>query len=226
MEYVMPKRISIGRVIGICSAVFFISVGLFFFSWSLFDRAYFWHRARYGTLMALSVDFSTTGTYTASLDYGQKIKDAFLGLDVPKKALSNKSPEELLSGLQGNFSIIDTDGKEIFSGPLIQDPNMIKTYYINNLIVLRSLFSWYDEANWQINVTITNRGRNLIGIPQRLVLMDDIVIFSSRAQGFIFNVISGGCLFIGTIIIIVIAVSRSKSKRPKNKEQIVGEVQT
>jgi hypothetical protein len=167
--------------------------------------------------MAVSVDFSTPGTYTASFKYDQYIHNGFLGLDVPDRVLSETSPDVLLSGLQGTYAIIDEDGKQIIRGPLVEDPNEIRLRYLQNIIELHNLFSWYGKVKWKINATVTQGAPNLKGIPQRLVLMDTQRAFGLGTALLLCTFIICGALLAGVIILTNVAViSLRKRKRLKN----------
>ena len=214
----MTSRFPLGRTFATCVGVFFLGVAAYFFlSWV--NRAYFWHRARFGCLMALSVDFSTPGTYTASFEYGQPIHNGFLGLEVPDRILSDTSPDVLLSGLQGTYTIIDEDGKQIIRGPLVEDPNEIRLRYFQNIIELRDLFDWYGKVKWKINATVTHGAPNLKGIPQRLVLIDSEPAVRLRIALFLYTFIICGALLVGIIILTIVAViSLGKRKRLENSK--------
>ena len=221
MRNAINSRFPLGRAIATCVVVFFLGVaGVCFFS-SLVNRAYFRSQARFGCLMALSVDLSTPGTYSASFDYRPIIENAFLGLDVPKAILSETSPDVLVSGLQGTFTILDADGSRIFRGRLVQDPNNLIARHFKNLIQLVYLGSWYGEVKWQINVTITQGAPRLKGIPQRLVLFDNQHAFRFKDDFYTF--FGSIVLLLAVIIFIVVAAAYlRKRKRLKNGQQIAG----
>jgi hypothetical protein len=167
--------------------------------------------------MALRVDFSTPGTYTASFEYDQPIHNCFLGLDVPDRILSDMSPDVLLSGLQGTYAIIDEDGKQIIRGPLVGDPNEIRLRYFQNIIELRELFDWYGKVKWKVNATVAQGAPCLKGIPQRLVLID-----RTNALRFVddvlFFVTCASSLLAAIILTIVIGISVRKRKQPENSK--------
>ena len=212
------RRFPLRRAIAACVAVFFFGTAAYFFALSMMNRAHFTHEARFGVVVALSVDFSTPGTYTASFDHWPPVlSHAILGLDVPGRVLSETTPDVLLSGLQGTFEILDADGSKICSGLLIADPNMIATRYFQNVIELRTLGSWYGEVKWKINVTVTQGAPRLEGIPQRFVLID-VPIFR---EGLLPNsVLALLALLVGVVILIVVAVkSLHKKKLPEYSQQ-------
>ena len=217
----MTSRFQLGRTVTIatCVGVFFLGLAVFFFFLSWVSHAYFWHRARFGCLMAISVDFSTPGTYTASIEYDQPIHNGFLGLDVPDRALSEKSPDVLVSGLQGTFAIVDENGMQITGGPLVGDPNEIRLRYFQNIIELRELFDWYGKVKWKINTDVTQGAANLKGIPQHLVLINSEPAVRFRIPHFLYTFISWGALLAGIIIMtIVTVISLGKSKRLENNK--------
>ncbi|HUV62718.1 MAG TPA: hypothetical protein VMW24_02410 [Sedimentisphaerales bacterium] len=170
----MSGRFPLGRIIATCVAVFFLGVAGVSFLLFYANRAYFWHPARFKCLAALSVDFSTPGTYSASFNYYPPIiSDGLVGLDIPKRTLSQTPPEVLLSGLQGTYSILDAEGRRIFNRPLVEESNKTKMLWRRNIIVLGNLGSWYDnKVAWQMNVTVTQGAAHLERIPHRFVLMD------------------------------------------------------
>lgn len=204
----MIRRFPLRRAIAVCVAVFFFVAAAYFLAMS---RDHFSHEARFGVVAALSVDFSTPGTYTASFDHWPPIlSHAFLGLDVPGRVLSETPPDVLLSGLQGTFEILDADGSKIFSGLLVADPNRIATRYFRNVIELRTLGSWYDKVKWKINVTVTHGAPRLEKMAQRFVLID---VPRFREDLLYNSVLALLALLAGSVILIIVAV---KSLRKKN----------
>lgn len=212
----MRSRLPFVHKIATWKVVLFLGlVGVFFF-FCLLYRANLYYRMRFGRVMALSVDFSSPGDYTAFIKYRPAVKDAILGLDVPKKMLSKTSPETLLSGLQGIYTILDKDGKKLFSGSLVQEP--IRPGLIPNetVVQLAYLGDWYGEVKWQINVTITQGAPALKGIPHQLVLIDDEVRLEFTFPLFLlYWFIAPPVLLVAAITLIaLIAASLSKRKQP------------
>jgi len=213
----MLRRFPLKRAIAVCVAVFFFGAAAYFFAMSLMNRAHFTHEARFGFVAALSVDFSTPGTYTASFDHWPPIlSHAILGLDVPGRVLSETPPDELLSGLQGTYVILDADGSKFFSGLLVADPNRITTRYFRNFIELCTLGSWYSEVKGKIIVTITHGAPRLEGIAQRFAFID-VPIFR---DGLLPNsVLALLALLVGTVILIDVAVKSFRKKKPPEHNQ-------
>jgi len=215
----MTSRLPLGRTVATCVGVFFLGVAAYFFFLSYVNRAYFWHPARFGCLAAISVDLSTPGTYTASFDYGQPIHNGFLGLDVPERILSNTSPDVLLAGLQGTYAIFDADGKQFIKGPLVEDPNRIRTRYYQKIIELRDLGDWYGRVKWKINATIIQGAPNLKGIPHRLVFIDSEPVFRLRIARLLYTFIICAALLVGVVILTIITrITLWKRKRPENSK--------
>ena len=222
MRNAKHSRFPLGRTTATWKAVFFLClVGVFFFLCLLY-RANLYYRMRFGRVMALSIDFSTPGSSTASINYRPAVKDAILGLDVPKKILSKTSPETLLSGLQGNFTILDADGKKLISGSLAQEHIKLGPPLYENIIQLAYLGDWYGEVKWQINATITQGAPALKGIPHRLVLIDDEVRLEFTFPLFLlYWFITPPVLLVTALTLIaLVAASLSKRKRLSNSQQI------
>jgi len=214
----MLRRFPLRCTIAACVAVFFFGVAAYLFALSLMNRAHFTHEARFGIVVALSIDFSTPGTYTASFDHWPPVlSHAILGLDVPGRILSETPPDVLLSRLQGTYAILDANGSQIFSGLLVEDPNRVATRYFQNVIELRTLGSWYGEVKGKINVTVTHGAPRLEGISQRFVLID----VSRFREGLLYNsVLALLALLIGAVILINVAVkSLRKKKLPEHSQQ-------
>ena len=221
MRNAKHSRFPLGCTTATWMAVFFLGlVGVSFLLCRLY-RANLWYRMRFGRVMSLSVDFSSPGVYTASIDYRPAVKDAILGLDVPKATLSETSPDVLVSGLQGNFTILDADGKRLISGSLAQEHIKLGPPPYENIIQLAYLGSWYGDVKWQINATITQGAPYLEGIPQRLVLIDDEVRFRFTFPLFLlYRFIALPVLLVAAIILItLVAASIRKRKRRKNDQQ-------
>ncbi|MFB0552624.1 MAG: hypothetical protein ACETWQ_04830 [Phycisphaerae bacterium] len=222
MRNVKYSRFPLGRTTATWKAVFFLGlVGVFFFLCLLY-RANLYYRMRFGRVMALSVDFSTPGDYIASIKYRPAVKDAILGLDVPKKILSEMSADELHSGLQCTYTIRDKDGKKLFSGSLVQEPIRPGPHPYENVIQLAYLGDWYGEVKWQINATITQGAPALKGIPHRLVLIDDEVRLEFTFPLFLlYWFIAPPVLLVAAITLIaLVAASLRKRKRLSNSQQI------
>jgi hypothetical protein len=163
------------------------------------------------------VDFSAPGTYRASFDYGPTaLHDLSIGLDVAKTQLSETQPVELLSGLQGTFSILEADGTKVFGGPLVEDPDAIRVRHFQNIVELRSLGDWYEKANWQISVSVTQGAPALKGIRQRLVLFDGEIAFKLGIARLFQAIVGCACLLVAAILLTVVALkSFRKRRQPK-----------
>ena len=202
-------------------ALFFLGLASLCFYHVFMNRAYFRSQARFCCLMAMRVDFSAPGSYSASINSKSHYFDnAFMALDVPRRVLSKTDPEELISGLEGTYEIIDKDGKRIIRDSIIGDPNNLRSRYFKDLIELIHFASWYEFVQWQINITITQGAAQLKDIPQQLILFD---------QG-LFSKIDDLCKFYGwaslilavIILFIVAAVSLRKRKLIENSTKVSG----
>ena len=218
----MAGKFPLGRAIAVCAAVFLLGVaGSGFLLLDLVNRAYSWHRARFNCPAAVSVDFSTPGIYAASFEYALPMGHPILGLDIPRKTLSQMRPDVLLSGLEGTYAIVDADGTEIFGGPLIEDPNNIKVTCFGTIMELRQFGSWYGEVKWRITATVTKGAARLEGIPQRLVFIDTGEALRSIDSAWApYGCLVCAALPVAVIILIVVAgVSLRKSKQPRKTQE-------
>ena len=208
----MWRGLSIRCKIASCVAVFFLGVaGLCFFS-VFMSRAYFRSRARFCCLMAIRVDFSAPGTYSSSINSKPHyLENTYLYLDVPKQVLSKTDPKVLLSGLKGTYEIIDTDGKRIFGGSLITDPNNLKSRHFKNLIELIHHFEWYEFVQWQINITITQGAAQLKDIPQQLILFD--LSHNYMMQEDLRKLFGWANLILAVTILIIVAIVSFRKRK-------------
>ena len=213
----MWRGLSLRCKIAVFVAVFFLGVaGLCFFH-VFMNRDYFRSQARFYCLMAIKVDFSVPGVYSASVNSKPHyLENAFLALDVPRRVLSKTDPRELISGLEGNFEVIDKDGRRIIWGSIIGDPdwggdpNNIKSRYFKNLIELSHFASWYEFVQWQININITQGAQNLKDIPQRLILYDRNFNYMNQED---FCKLYGWASLIIAVIILIVVAALSLRKR-------------
>ena len=223
----MWKGLSLKCKIAGCVAIFFLGVACFCFAVSAIKNANFWHRVRFGCLMALRVDFSAPGAYMANFNSPADMKGAFLGLDVPDSVLSDMSADVLLSGLEGNYTILGAGGKKVFSGLFTRDSfEFNKESWKKNIIDfeerLDKFFHELPEGKCQITVTITEGANNLKSIPQRLILVGDSIGFGLldiRLHIFF------GCvlLLLAIIILFIVAiVSRRKMKLIESSTKVCG----
>ena len=204
----MSRKMSLRNSIGMRVALFLLAVaGVCFLSLAV-DRAHSWHGQRFDCPVALRVDFSIPGTYTASIHHWPWMGNyAVLGLDVPGKVLAETPADVLVGGLQGTYSIRGDDGQKIFWGALVDDPNNISECDFANMIQFRRLDSWYQNAKWQIDVTVTHGAPRLKGVPQRLVLIDRRTSFGWR------TVIAWFTLVAAAIVLIVVVPGSLKTKK-------------
>ncbi len=207
----MWRGLSLRCKIAVFVAVFFLCVtGLCFFH-VFMNRAYFRSQARFYCLMAIKVDCSVPGKYSASVkSKPHYLENAFLALDVPRRVLSKTAPEELISGLEGTFAVIDKDGKRIIWGSIVGDPNNVKSRYFKNLIELIHFASWYEFVEWQININITQGAQNLKDIPQRLILYDRNFNYMNQED---FRKLYGWASLIIAVIILIVVAALSLRKR-------------
>ena len=218
----MWRGLSLKCKIASCVAVVFLCVAGICFAVSVVKHANFWHRARFVCLLALRVDFSTPGAYMATFDSPANMKGAFLGLDVPGSIVSDMSADVLLSGLQGDYTILDTNGKKVHSGPLTQEHVSFNKASLLESIIDLAVFRGFPEGKCQITVTITEGAPKLKGISQRLILVDD-----SIGLGFldIRLLIFFGCVLLllaVVILFIVTVVSLRKRKLIESSTKVSG----
>lgn len=216
----MRRGLSLKCKIATCVAIFFLGVaGFCFFSYWM-NLAYFRSRARFCCLMAIRVDFSAPRTYSSSINSKPMfLEKAFLALDVPKRVLTKTDPELLLSGLEGTYEIIDTDGKRIIRGSIIGDPNDLKSRHFKNLIELIQFSSWYEFVQWQINITITQGAPRLKDVPQRLVLYDQSGNYMIQED--LRKLFGLANLILGVVILIIVsAVSIYKKKQLSSSPKV------
>lgn len=208
----MWRGLSLRCKIASCVAIFFLIVAGLCFLRVFMNRAYFRSQTRFCCLTAMRVDFSTPGTYSASvISKPRYIENAYLVLDLPKRVLSETNPEAILSGLEGNFEIMDKDGKRIIWGSIPGDPNNLKSHLSKNFISLTKIGSFYEFVQWQMNITITKGARRLEGIPHRLVMFDrDSNLSISEDIRTLFGMAS---LILAVVILIIVAALSQKKKR-------------
>ena len=220
----MWRGLSLKCMIASCVAVFFLGVAFLCFFFFFRNRAYFQSPVRFDCVMAIRVDFSTPGTYSATITSKPRyVENAYLVLDLPKRVLSETDPTLLITGLKGTYEIIDNDGKQIIRGSIVEDPNYLKSHLSKNFIGLGKIGSWYEFVQWQINVNIKQGATNLKGIPQRLILFDRNSNLSMNEDiRTLFGMVN---LILAIAIFIVIIVSVRKQKQLGNDHQKVKPVE-
>ncbi|MHC4170279.1 MAG: hypothetical protein ACYSWQ_25330 [Planctomycetota bacterium] len=217
----MRRKLPSQRRLAVYLAIFFLGVAGVCFVSLMVDGVYFWHQQRFTCLAALSVDLSTPGTYTASMQHWPRILNwVVLGLDVPRKVLAETPPGELIAGLEGTYSVRDEDGVRIFWGAIVEDPNEVSTCSYPNIVRLSRLDSWYGEVKWQVDVIVTHGAPGLKGVRQRLVLIDKMDRLSDwRTVGACF------ALFIAATILIFVLDNwrREKKRQQKGNKPVDGD---
>jgi hypothetical protein len=215
-------KCKIAIYIAICVSVFFIGVAGFWFYFCLANRAYFRSWIRFDCIVvAMRVDFSTPGNYSATINSKPRfLENAYLELDLPKRALSETDPKVLVEGLKGTFEIVDNEGKHLFGGSIPEDPNDLKSYNSKNFIRLRKIGSFYEYVHWQMNITITKGAKRLKGIPHRFVVFSRYP--SSRSDEFfcmLFGLANLGLAIIILSVVTVLSV-RKKKQSVNNQEKV------
>ena len=198
----VSSGLPIGRTI---AAIFFLGLACLVF-WGRCVRCIECRRRqRFRCPVALGVDFSAPSAYAAAFAHSSTyVRRAYLGLDIPATALSDSTPEALLTRLQGTYAVLDADGEQVLSGSFAQD---VDTLRLPRFELIR-LASWdyFPLGDCEINVTVAQGAPALKGIPQRLILVVDDTLSLTFIS--IRSIIYVGCVCLLLAMIVVILCTR------------------